>query len=83
MRLSVTHDTRYDYQPAVATALHLIHLSPPNTPRQTVLDHRLDVHPAPTARSDSLDVYGNRRSVVEPNTSSSTPKPAASCTALV
>ena len=65
MRLSVTHDTRYDYQPAVATALHLIHLIPPNTPRQTVLDHRLDVHPAPTARSDSLDVYGNRRSVVE------------------
>ena len=65
MRLSVTHDTRYDYQPAVATALHLIHLIPPDTPRQTVLDHRLEVSPTPTARSDTRDVYGNRRSVVE------------------
>ncbi len=65
MRLSVTHDTRYDYHPAVATALHLIHLIPPDTPRQTVLDHRLEISPQPTARSDTRDVYGNRRSVVE------------------
>ena len=65
MRLSVTHDTRYDYQTPVSTAWHLIHLIPPHTLRQTVLDHRLEISPAPTARADTSDVYGNRRSVVE------------------
>ena len=65
MRLAVTHDTRYDYQPPVATARHLIHLIPPHTPRQTVRDHRLEVSPTPTVRRDEADVYGNQRSMVE------------------
>ena len=65
MRLAVTHDTRYDYHPPVATALHLIHLIPPHTPRQTVRDHRLEVSPTPTTRRDAADVYGNQRSMIE------------------
>ena len=65
MRLSVTHDTRYDYRPDVSTALHLVHLAPPGTARQSVLDHRLDVSPLPAVRHDTTDVYGNRRSFVE------------------
>ncbi|MFD1709485.1 transglutaminase family protein [Ottowia sp. GY511] len=65
MRLAVTHDTRYDYQPPVATARHLIHLIPPHTPRQTVRDHRLEVSPTPTVRRDEADVYGNQRSMIE------------------
>ena len=43
MRLRITHDTRYDYQPAVETALHLLHLQPVDTPRQRVLDFALEV----------------------------------------
>ena len=65
MRLAVTHDTRYDYHPPVSTARHLIHLVPPHTPWQTVLDYRLDIDPEPTVRRDAGDVYGNQRSVVE------------------
>lgn len=61
MKLRVTHETRYDYTPAVETAQHMTCLYPVDTPCQTVLGHRLDISPAPAQRSDARDVYGNHR----------------------
>ncbi len=65
MRLRITHDTRYDYQPAVETALHLLHLQPVDTPRQRVLDFALEVHPDPVFLASQGDAYGNVRAVFE------------------
>ena len=31
MRLRITHDTRYRYEPPVLTAVHMTHLTPPPT----------------------------------------------------
>lgn len=61
MELSITHETRYDYTPAVETAQHVACLQPRDTACQTVLSHRLEVLPAPAQRSQARDVYGNHR----------------------
>ncbi|WP_295527649.1 transglutaminase family protein [uncultured Pseudacidovorax sp.] len=61
MLLHVTHETRYDYAPAVETAQHMAHLRPRDLGSQAVLDHRLAISPAPVHRSESDDIYGNRR----------------------
>jgi len=61
MELRITHETRYDYTPAVETAQHMVHLQPMDTPCQQLLGHRLDIFPAPAQRSQTPDVYGNQR----------------------
>jgi len=61
MLLHVTHETRYDYAPAVETAQHMAHLRPRDLGWQAVLDHRLVISPAPVHRRESDDIYGNRR----------------------
>ncbi|KTT16105.1 transglutaminase family protein [Pseudacidovorax intermedius] len=61
MLLHVTHETCYDYAPAVQTAQHLAHLRPRELPWQAVLDHRLAISPEPAHRRESDDLYGNRR----------------------
>ncbi len=61
MELRITHETRYDYTPAVETAQHMVHLQPLDTPCQQLLGHRLDIFPAPAQRSRTPDVYGNQR----------------------
>lgn len=61
MLLLVTHETRYDYAPPVATAQHLAHLKPLATPSQKLLRHALRITPEPAQRSESLDVFGNTR----------------------
>ncbi len=65
MRLRITHDTRYRYQPAVQAALHLAYLTPPHTRRQQRLETRLEIRPEPALQSEALDVYGNPRSFFE------------------
>ena len=60
MLLSLTHETRYHYTPAVDNADHVLHLSPPSTPAQTVLSHHLDISPTPSRVHETYDVYGNR-----------------------
>ena len=62
MLLQLTHETHYNYTPAVENADHVLHLSPPSNMRQTVLAHHLDISPAPTHLREAQDVYGNRRS---------------------
>ncbi|MEO8297202.1 MAG: transglutaminase family protein [Burkholderiales bacterium] len=63
--LHVQHDTRYEYDAAVELAHHLAHLRPRATPWQQVRDIRLVVSPAPDGEAvhDSLDVFGNWRTV--------------------
>jgi len=61
MHLRITHETLYDYTPAVETAQHVAYLQPLDTPYQTLLSHRLDVSPAPAQMTQTEDIYGNRR----------------------
>jgi transglutaminase-like putative cysteine protease len=62
MLLRLTHETHYEYTPAVENADHMLHLSPPSNATQTVLEHRLDISPTPSHVRETQDVYGNRRS---------------------
>lgn len=61
MRLHISHDTHYRYLQAVHTAHHLAHLSPPNTPAQTVCTHELSIWPQTDADalSHRIDGFGN------------------------
>jgi len=61
MLLHVTHETRYEYSPAVETAQHLAHLKPLATASQRLVSHRLAIEPQPAQRSEVPDVYGNTR----------------------
>ncbi|MDO9165635.1 MAG: transglutaminase family protein [Rhodoferax sp.] len=61
MKLQVTHETRYDYVPAVETAQHMAYLQPVNTRHQKLLSHTLDISPAPAQIRHALDVFGNTR----------------------
>lgn len=61
MLLQVTHETRYDYQPAVETAQHVLCLRPIQTACQQVLEHQLDIHPRPASRTERQDVFGNHQ----------------------
>jgi transglutaminase-like putative cysteine protease len=62
MRLQITHETVYDYLPAVETAQHMAYLTPLDTPTQTLLSHSLQVNPEPAQIHRAQDVYGNTRS---------------------
>jgi transglutaminase-like putative cysteine protease len=61
MLLEVIHETRYDYAPPVKTAQHMAYLQPAHTARQRLLNHQLEIRPAPAQQSETTDVYGNRR----------------------
>lgn len=61
MRLLITHETRYDYSPAVETAQHMVYLTPLNSPFQETLSSQIKVAPEPTVISSAQDVYGNTR----------------------
>ena len=62
MQLHITHETCYDYAPAVDIAQHMAHLQPLNTANQQLLSHTLSVFPEPTQQTSMVDVYGNTRS---------------------
>ena len=62
MKLRITHETVYDYLPAVETAQHMAYLIPLQTVTQQLLNHQLVVVPNPSRLSETVDVYGNTRS---------------------
>jgi transglutaminase-like putative cysteine protease len=62
MKLQVTHETHYDYQPAVETAQHMAHLRPRDTEVQKLLSHSLRISPEPAQQTHTTDLYGNTRS---------------------
>jgi transglutaminase-like putative cysteine protease len=61
MKLQITHETHYDYAPAVDIAQHMAYLQPLTTARQQLLGHHLTITPEPAQKSTALDVYGNVR----------------------
>nr|CBA33099.1 hypothetical protein Csp_B17350 [Curvibacter putative symbiont of Hydra magnipapillata] len=61
MLLQVTHETRYDYQPAVETAQHVAYLEPRAHGSQNVLSHSLLINPQPAQQRSAPDVFGNHR----------------------
>jgi transglutaminase-like putative cysteine protease len=61
MKLRITHETQYDYQPVVETAQHMAYLKPLNAVGQQLLHHQLAVSPQPSALNEAVDVYGNTR----------------------
>jgi transglutaminase-like putative cysteine protease len=60
MHLSITHETRYRYSPAVQTAQHVAHLQPANTPCQKVLGHAMQLAPQASV-VHSIDAFLNHR----------------------
>jgi len=61
MQLHITHETCYDYAPAVNIAQHMAYLKPLNTATQRLLSHSLHITPEPAQQTATLDVYGNTR----------------------
>jgi transglutaminase-like putative cysteine protease len=61
MLLQVIHTTRYAYAAPVRGAEHLAHLRPQADAGQKVLEHALQITPAPSRIRRSHDVYGNER----------------------
>jgi len=60
MRLTITHETRYRYNPPVQTAQHVSHLQPANTPCQKVINHWMKVEPAASVQHN-IDAFLNHR----------------------
>jgi transglutaminase-like putative cysteine protease len=61
MQLQIIHETRYDYQPAVETAQHIAYLKPCQHASQQLIQHQLQIQPAPAQLREMCDVYGNSR----------------------
>lgn len=61
MLLRVTHDTVYDYTPAVKDAQHVAHLQPRDDATQRLLHHTLHIAPEPAQCVTAPDVFGNTR----------------------
>jgi transglutaminase-like putative cysteine protease len=78
MKLSVTHETRYEYAYAVEQAHHIAHLKPIATAQQQVLSHHISIEPKPAALAHSMDSYGQERVYFE----LATPHPELRVTAV-
>lgn len=59
IRYTVQHATRYAYGAPVDIGFHLLHLVPPSTDRQRVVEHRLLLSPEPTSCTAFVDHFGN------------------------
>lgn len=59
MRLTVSHQTRFDYTNPVSHTVSRVCLQPRDTPQQSVIQSRLAIFPEPDAVVHSLDRYGN------------------------
>lgn len=64
MMYEVSHRTAYRYDAPVTQSQHLLHLAPRKSDRQTVRHHSLLIEPAPTARTDFTDCFGNPVSIL-------------------
>ncbi len=58
-RYRVRHRTTYTYASDVLHAHQLLHLTPRTTTLQAMLAHDITILPAPVAREDDLDAFGN------------------------
>ncbi len=64
MIYEVSHRTAYRYDAPVTQSQHVLHLAPRKSDRQTVRHHSLLIEPAPTARTDFTDYFGNPVSIL-------------------
>lgn len=55
----IRHVTAYNYRTSVTVAHHLLRLRPRRSHRQWLLEHTLQVEPAPATTSQRLDYFGN------------------------
>lgn len=65
MRLTITHETRYQYSSDVEQAHHVAMLAPAALPKQQLLWHRLTIDPPPDAISETRDEDGFLRTYFE------------------
>jgi transglutaminase-like putative cysteine protease len=65
--LEVEHGTVYGYATPVTEAQHLAYLQPLQDARQQVLQHALQIEPAPSRRGTDHDVFGNVRTLFSLN----------------
>ena len=59
MIFEVSHRTTYSYRRPVLQSQHLVHLTPRDSQRQTVLRHSILIEPAPATQSEVRDRYCN------------------------
>lgn len=59
VRYQVVHETLYRYTSPVSLAQQLVHLWPRDCAWQHCTERHMQISPAPTRRSDALDVFGN------------------------
>jgi transglutaminase-like putative cysteine protease len=64
MNFEISHRTIYRYSAPVAQSYHLLHLTPRSHHRQTVLRHSLIIDPAPAAKIEFVDDFGNPTSII-------------------
>ncbi|MDR3514704.1 MAG: transglutaminase family protein [Azospirillaceae bacterium] len=64
-RYQVRHLTRYRYGDRVSVSHHILHLVPRPHPRQVCDDPQIRIVPAPAARADWCDYFGNPTSYCE------------------
>jgi transglutaminase-like putative cysteine protease len=59
MRFRIVHHTQYSYKEAVSLSHNIVRLRPRDRDQQTCLRHELTISPAPKARKDDVDYFGN------------------------
>ncbi|MEW4922670.1 transglutaminase family protein [Algibacter sp. 2305UL17-15] len=59
MLYQVSHTTSYDYEDGVSFCHNIATIKPKDILGQTLVDYRLDIHPAPTEFSERTDFFGN------------------------
>jgi len=65
MIYDVSHRTGYRYSSAVTQSQHVFHLAPREFENQVIHRHSLLIEPAPNARSNRQDYFGNPISILE------------------
>jgi transglutaminase-like putative cysteine protease len=71
MKYRVTHSTRYGYDEAIPLSHNVVRMKPREHKTQSCLQYQLLVLPAPTARNEGFDYFGNHVtwfSLQEPHT---------------
>ena len=64
MIFNISHRTSYRYGTPVTQSQHVVHLAPRVLERQAVSRHSLLIEPAPSARFDRTDYFGNPTSIL-------------------
>lgn len=60
MLFSIQHHTQYRYSQLVKLSPHQLRFYPRDDGAQRIIEHRLDISPAPLGRNEHIDIEGNR-----------------------